>query len=86
MQFYLDTIEKYLNPPRGREYARVKLYKGWDYSKIQRGRYSYIYNKQIISYFLRIFSDKIEIFSPKNSTNEPDITIPFENISKNPGK
>lgn len=71
-------LEKHLCPPRGAEHVNLVLYKGWNAGGLQRGRWSYIYEQHIISYFLHISNVEIRVFHPDNNGHTCDFAILIE--------
>lgn len=71
-------LKKRLSPPSGSEHIKVVLYKGWNAGEIQRGRFSYVHNKSITSYFLHITNNEIRVFLPDNKSNTCDFVVLIE--------
>lgn len=71
-------LEKRLAPPRGSEHISLVLYKGWNAGGLQRGRFSYIHDKSITSYFLHISASEIRVFLPTNNSDVCDFTMLIE--------
>lgn len=85
--YILANIYNSCGKPDIVEHVRFSIYNGWNKGDIQRARICIfygipvegaMYNKtQIVSYFLRISRDEIEIHLPKNNGNKSDMTIPY---------
>ena len=87
-QYIVASILTKCGKPAGYEGKnKFNLYRGWDTGNCQRGRvcfYHKRYDKQkdidtmaITSYFFTIKSTGIDIHSPNNKGNTPDITIDY---------
>ena len=59
-----STLKSALKVPRGAENVVLFIYKGWNSGGIQRARFQYIEKNKIVSYFLRITKDDVEIDLP----------------------
>ena len=77
-----DALERFLcaklSIPVGATNKKCKFYAGWNAGGLQRGRFSYIYNNKIVSYFLHIGQNEVRIFNPNNKTNEYDMKFEYE--------